>query len=345
MDDVYPIDFVLTWIDGSDPNHTKLKDEYLQQEKNSRQPIQSINTRTPQSKNIHKTSYESCRWRSSGEINESVKSIFAFAPWVRNVFIVCSLAQEPRLSVPHDTFDKTRQDIIIIQDYEICDTTPTFNSHAIEANLHKIPDLAEHFVYMCDDMFLGSPVSRHYFFSEQEGKPFFFPGQQITVQNNYANARYPAWYTARCNNFRLLQQQYGSKIREDAIHQARAITKSLMEMAWNHRSFGNALKRTSRSRFRAPQDVEPLGLCIWNGIENHLVIKRPLRGGAQEKYYNISDSCKLNDIFLDVVRRKPTLYCLNDTMLVPNKERVQRYVQLLQTQLPHHHQNKVLANK
>jgi len=290
-------------------------------------------------KNIHKSSYDSCRWRSSGEINEAVKSIFTFAPWVRNVYIVCSLDQEPSLSIPYHIFDSHRQDIIIVQDYEICETVPTFNSHAIEANLHRIPGLAEHFVYMCDDMFLGAPVSRQFFFSDKEAKPLFFTGKTITVQEHFGTARFPAWYTARCNNMKYLRQQYGFKNREDCIHQARAVSKTLMENAWNHKLFKNALRQTSHSRFRAPHDVEPLGLCIWNGIENNQVIKRSLRSG-QAKYYTISDSCKLNEIFCDVMKRKPVLYCLNDTMLFPKKDHHNKYVQLLKTQLPHHHSQK-----
>ena len=38
------------------------------------------------------------------------------------------------------------------------DALPTFNSHAIESALHKVPDLAEQFVYLNDDFFLGRPL-------------------------------------------------------------------------------------------------------------------------------------------------------------------------------------------
>ena len=35
---------------------------------------------------------------------------------------------------------------------------PTLNSAAIETNLHRIPGLSEHFIYMNDDFFLGKPI-------------------------------------------------------------------------------------------------------------------------------------------------------------------------------------------
>ena len=34
---------------------------------------------------------------------------------------------------------------------------PTFSSHAIELNMHRIPDLAEHFLYFNDDVYLMKP--------------------------------------------------------------------------------------------------------------------------------------------------------------------------------------------
>ena len=42
-----------------------------------------------------------------------------------------------------------RHDEFIPQEY-----LPTFSSHTIEMNIHRIPGLAEHFVYFNDDMFM-----------------------------------------------------------------------------------------------------------------------------------------------------------------------------------------------
>ena len=47
---------------------------------------------------------------------------------------------------------------IIEQEY-----LPTFNSHVIEANLHKIPNLSEHFIYFNDDVFVAKLYRRAIF--------------------------------------------------------------------------------------------------------------------------------------------------------------------------------------
>ncbi len=46
---------------------------------------------------------------------------------------------------------------------------PTFNSLAIESLIWRIPDLAEHFIYFNDDVFVSAPVGKTDFF--QDGAP------------------------------------------------------------------------------------------------------------------------------------------------------------------------------
>ena len=36
---------------------------------------------------------------------------------------------------------------------------PTFNSHAIELHLHRIPGLSRRYLYLNDDVFLGRPIN------------------------------------------------------------------------------------------------------------------------------------------------------------------------------------------
>ena len=54
------------------------------------------------------------------------------------------------------------------------DALPTFNSHAIESRLHHIDGLAEHYLYLNDDVFFGRRVTPDQFFSPS-GQSKFFP--------------------------------------------------------------------------------------------------------------------------------------------------------------------------
>ena len=54
---------------------------------------------------------------------------------------------------------------------------PVFNSNAIEANLHLIPELADRFVYFNDDMLVLKPAPLERFF--RNGLPMDFIAQGI----------------------------------------------------------------------------------------------------------------------------------------------------------------------
>ena len=59
------------------------------------------------------------------------------------------------------------------------DALPTFNSHAIELNLHRIPGLAPAFLYFNDDFFLGQRAFPDDFLSAEEVQTIFFADWDI----------------------------------------------------------------------------------------------------------------------------------------------------------------------
>ncbi len=60
--------------------------------------------------------------------------------------------------------DHPRVNVVDHRDILPPEALPTFNSHAIESGLHKIPGLAEHFVYFNDDFLLARPQQPQRFF-------------------------------------------------------------------------------------------------------------------------------------------------------------------------------------
>lgn len=125
------VDVVYTWVNGSDPVHKAA---------------------------IKK--YGGGGWdggyRDYGVIRYSIRSVEKFMPWVRNIIIVTNgqvpnwaNTSSPKLRiVTHEQIFKNKENL------------PTFNSNAIEANLHNIPGLAPCFLYLNDDMFVGMPINK-----------------------------------------------------------------------------------------------------------------------------------------------------------------------------------------
>lgn len=150
------IDFVIAWVDGSDPAHVEKRRRF-----------------SPELENAHHGAASEARFRESGEIYYLIASILKYAPFVRRVYIVTD-DQKPKWL---DAFAKAGLcDAAFLQlvSHDVIfrglnAVLPTFNSLVIEAAIWRIPDLAEHFVYSNDDMFLNAPLSPEDFFCD--GRP------------------------------------------------------------------------------------------------------------------------------------------------------------------------------
>lgn len=140
----FPIDFVVTWVDGGDPQWLSKHDVYSGEDS---------------------LDMKKARFRDFGIFKYWFRAVERYAPWVNHVYLVTD-QQKP------DWLNTSYSKITVIDHSQIIDKKhlPIFNSNAIELNLHKIPGLSEHFVYFNDDMFLNRSVKPIDFFSK-DGLP------------------------------------------------------------------------------------------------------------------------------------------------------------------------------
>ncbi len=136
------IDFVVTWLDSSDPvwqeEYIKYKTEYT------------------------KSAYNSmARYRDWDLFKYWFRAVEMYAPWVNKVFLVTNGVFPEWINENHPKLELIKHSDYIPQEY-----LPTFNSHTIELNINKIPGLSEHFVYFNDDSFLNAPVNPDYYFKK-----------------------------------------------------------------------------------------------------------------------------------------------------------------------------------
>ena len=133
------------------------------------------------------------------------------------------------------------------------DALPTFNSHAIESALHKVPDLAEHFVYLNDDFFLGRPLGPETFFTPAGLAAVWLSPNSIGLDETPDAAPYlkAAW-----NNRRLLQEAFGAVVTDNLAHAPYPHRRSVLEEI--ERRFPDEVARTARSPFRSDTDLSML---------------------------------------------------------------------------------------
>lgn len=100
------------------------------------------------------------RFRDWGTLPYLLRGIEKFMPFVENVHLV--VARESQ--VPAWVSDKVH--VVLHKDIMPTDQLPCFNSCTIEMFLHRIPGLAEQFLYFNDDMFPVAPCRAEDFFPD-----------------------------------------------------------------------------------------------------------------------------------------------------------------------------------
>lgn len=176
MSDDIKIDFVVTWVNGSDDRWIEKKNRYQK----LAQPNKLVNNAE--------------RFREFGTLENWVKRVQKYAPWVNNVFIVTD-DQDLGFELTDKRFRHVKHHDFIEDKY-----LPLFNSNAIEMNLDKIESLEEHFVLFNDDQYLNNYVEKTDFFSKnglpvEVGYMTVFPASNVfyhTVLNNliYINKKF-----------------------------------------------------------------------------------------------------------------------------------------------------------
>ena len=282
------IDLVYTWVDAADPVW------------DARRRQHSAGTaQLPSAANDE-------RFLDRDELRYSLRSIWNHMPFVRRIHLVTD-GQVPAW------LDTTDSRISLIDHREIfpdpC-ALPTFNSHAIEACLHRIPGLAEHFIYANDDFFVGREATPDTFFT-RVGLPRsrFAPSQFIYSGEPRPDAIPTDW--AAFNTTRLIERDFGISFDRKHQHVPYALTKSLLSELEGR--YPDEFDRTRRARFRSRTDVAvPSMLAHFYAIATGRGIEWETAPGD----YIYADTGRADALrrFRDIRNGRPRFFCLNSTL-------------------------------
>ncbi len=258
----FPIDVVVTWVDGRDPAWNQARLDRLAGVSGTATTRESSGR---------------ARFVSRDELRYAFRSIHLFAPWVRKIHLVTA-GQVP------EWLDTTHPQVTVVPHEAIlpADALPTFNSHAIESALHRLPDLAEHFVYLNDDFFLGRPLGPEAFFSPAGLAAVWLSPNTIGLDETPDAAPYlkAAW-----NNRRLLQEAFGAVVTDNLAHAPYPHRRSVLEEI--ERRFPREVGATERSPFRSDTD-----LSLLSSFAQHfgLLTGTAYVAESERAYINISNS-------------------------------------------------------
>lgn len=298
-----PIDFVVTWVDGDDPEWLKEKKKYQETRVNS---SNSVN-----------------RFRDWGIFKYWFRGVEKNAPWVNNVYLV-TCGHYP------DWLNKTHPKLRLVRhtDYIPAECLPTFNSNAIELFMHRIPELSEHFVLFNDDMFITAPTRPEDFFVDGipcdeallEALNCADPSDmfQHMVLNNSAviNKHFNKQAVLRQHFMKFVNVKYGKEnIRTllmipfkyfssfKDLHLPASHTKTGFEKVWEAEP--EILMNTGKSKFRAMGNVNQWLMKNWRACSGDFVPRSTKWG----KLFFLGED---PDIYEEIPSGKWKTICIND---------------------------------
>ena len=279
----FPVDVVYTWVDGGDPEWNDARERRLAE------VTGTAHTRESSGR---------ARFVSRDELRYSMRSLHLFAPWVRRIHVVTA-GQVP------SWLDTSHPQIRVVDHRDIlpADALPTFNSHAIETGLHRVPDLTEHWVYFNDDVFLGRPVRPEIFFSPAGLFAAFMSPVTIGLDDHPSA---PPFLKAAWNNRRLLQDAFDVTTTNTLAHTPHPHRTSVLDEI--ERRFPEAVAATARAPFRSDTDLAMLSSL---GQHYGLTTGTAYVGEAEFEFVNLSNSDLARQL-TQLLRREQDFFCLGD---------------------------------
>ncbi len=290
----FPIDIVFSWVDGSSLEWQRAR------------------ARRMNSYVVGEGDDADARFRQLDELKYALRSVYLFAPWIRNIFIATD-SPRPAWLDEHPQVTLIRGE----DHFQNPDALPTHNSHAVESQLQHIEGLSEHFLYSNDDMFFGRPVRPEMFFSPGGLTRFLQAPLRIGVgdsdpsRSGYENA-------ARVNRA-LLHGKFGKLITRHLEHAATPLRKSvLLEM---EAEFDEDFARTQASKFRASTDIS-----VTNSLYHYYALmtgRAVVQDQARLAYIDTTSHAGLRSLNGLLKKRSLDFFCLNDGSFpeVPEEER------------------------
>lgn len=225
FDTPWPIDVVFTWVNKDDPIW-----------------VNKWNAIFPEN------NFDPDRYSSRDELKYSLRSICKFLPWFRKIYIVSNCNPPDWLTNWHRIEWISHEKI-----FPECSVLPTFNSHAIEACLHRIPGLSEKFIYFNDDVFLNQPCYYKDFFDLQgrsianlESYGMVFEDGAYDVTRDYLSAS--------LNSSRVISKVAPTyKATRLHRHTPHALKKEVLEVL--NSKFPEMFSKTRAARLRTPDDI------------------------------------------------------------------------------------------
>jgi hypothetical protein len=304
----FEIDIVFSWVDGNDPAY------------------QAARRKRMEGVILGEGDDAEARFRQINELKYALRSVYMFAPWIRNIYIATDSPVPEWLNAEHPAINIVRSE----EHFKDPSVLPTHNSQAVEAQLQHIEGLSEHFLYSNDDMFFGRAVGPHVFFSPGGITKFIEASTRIGLGDNHLDRS--GFENAARVNRKLLYDRFGRITTRHLEHCAAPLRKSvLLEM---EKEFAAEFEATAASRFRAKDNIS-----VTNSLYHYYALltgRAVTQTEAKVKYIDTTMYSGLKALAKLLKKRNHDFFCLNDGSFpeVPALERQEVVTDFLEKYFP-----------
>jgi len=313
-----PIDFIITWVDDSDIAWQAEKQKYLNKSTQS---------------NLSKWNVGDVRYRDWGLLRYWFRGVEKFAPWVRKIHFVTYGHIPNWLNIEH-----SKLHIVKHEDYIPRGFLPTFNSHCIELNFHRIEGLSKQFVYFNVDMFLIDNVRPENFFRKGLPcdtavlTPIYLKQNGIRAEINdlyIINEYFEKISVIKKDFLKWFSLKYGMNLVKTLLqlpfhyftgfyitHMPNAYLKTTYEEVWE--KIPQILTESCTHRFRESTDVNQWLFEYWQFAKGNFCPRNPNIGIMYEGKNAISKMCR------DIEKQKYKIICCNDSIDISDFEEVKK---------------------
>ena len=280
-----PIDIVIPWVDGSDPEWRLIRDRYMHD------AVSEIAANTE------------IRYQDWGNLRYWFRAIrrtisrSGVTTWYHRIFFITWGHLPDFIDRSNDRLRIVKHDEYIPQEY-----LPTFNSNTIEMNLHRIKELSENFVLFNDDLFPLQEIPENYYFKDdlvcdQAVESPIMPvdigelsrwscmvktNDLLVINRHFRKREVQKKYFWKWFSFK-----YGERIKRNIglhywnnfvgfhdPHMANAMKKSTLKKIWEKES--ELLDQASRNRFRDGTDISQYLIRYWQLCEGEFTARKTL---------------------------------------------------------------------
>lgn len=319
------IDIVITWVNGNDPEWQQKKAKYQGEQR-------SLESAAP------------ARYRDWGTLKYLLRSIDTNLDWVRKIFLVTD-NQEPDWYRKNDKLVIVDHKSFIPEKY-----LPTFSSHTIENNMHRISDLSDKFIYCNDDCLFLNKSKPEDFFLNDKVRDFSslhihavkkslmihqIANNDISLINEHFDMKdvlkrdFSKWFNPKYGIMRNLKTLFLSRSPRfpgiEQFHMPQPYLKSTFEDVWK-KEF-DELDETCSHKFRHKNDVNQWLFRNWQIVSGKFEPIKIKNRGLMIDFEKNDELVELDICEKALISGEYLLMCINDGDSIKNLDLILPRVQ------------------